>query len=405
MRKLFENIGLLTIVKGLDFLIPLIVLPIVISRIGLELFGEYSVLLSFFTFFISFGNFGFNTDAIKDISLNKGDKIKFHEILSEVFSYKIIFSIIAISLFLIIVNLKYEGYFLISLIFSLGILFEVFSLSFYFLAIQKLRFVSFVQILTKLIFGILIVLFVKNESDLLLYVVFTVAATILNSIIIFFLSRKFDFNYELLTIRYEKKRLLSSFNIYSYTFLNNLINPITTYFISINYGNSMTGIFALSQKTYSVFYSAIEPAMNAVYPYLSEQRRVVNNFMLLIKKFFVAFLLISLLAYFVMYFASPYIQLYLLKRVFVGDELILYYLICLMILPSVLNLVSTRVLIIEGRQKEILKILGINFCVILLGYIVVRFFKLEVFYLGMFLVGSSILAMISLVMKMFTTKE
>lgn len=404
MRKLFENIGLLTIVKGLDFLIPLIVLPIVIARIGLELFGEYSVLLSFFTFFISFGNFGFNTDAIKDISLNKNDKTKVHEILSEVFSYKIIFSFIAISLFLLIVNVKYEGYFLISLIFSLGILFEVFSLSFYFLAIQKLRFVSFVQISTKLVFGFLIVLFVKNENDLLLYVIFTVAAYILNSIIIFFISKRFELNYKLLTIIYSKERLLSSFNIYSYTFLNNLINPITTYFISANYGNSMTGIFALSQKTYSVFYSAIEPAMNAVYPYLSEQRKAMNNFISLVKKFFIAFLGVSLLAYTVMYYASSYIQMYLLKRVFVDEELILYYLICLMIFPSVLNLVSTRVLIIEGRQKEILKILGINFCVILLGYAVVKFFYLEVFYVAIFLTGASVLAMIGLTRKMFTIK-
>ena len=404
MRKLFENIGLLTIVKGLDFLIPLIVLPIVIERIGLELFGEYSVLLSFFTFFISFGNFGFNVDAVKDISSNKDNKGVVHQVLSEVFSYKIIFSFIAISLFLVIVNVKYEGYFLISLMFSLGILFEVFSLSFYFLAIQKLRFVSFVQISTKLVFGFLIVLFVKNENDLLLYVIFTVAAYILNSIIIFFISKRCYFNYKLLTIIYSKERLLSSFNIYSYTFLNNLINPITTYFISANYGNSMTGIFALSQKTYSVFYSAIELAMNAVYPYLSEQRKAMNNFISLVKKFFIAFLGVSLLAYTVMYYASPYIQMYLLKRVFVDEELILYYLICLMIFPSVLNLVSTRVLIIEGRQKEILKILGINFCVILLGYAVVKFFCLEVFYVGIFLTGASVLAMIGLTRKMFTIK-
>lgn len=399
MRKLLENIGLLTIVKVLDFLIPLVVLPIVILRIGLELFGEFSVLLSFFSFFISFGNFGFNVEAIKDIALFKENEVKLNTVLSEVFSFKIIFSFISIVVFLLIINIKYDNYFIISLVFSLGILFEVFSLSFFFLAIQKLRVVSFVQISTKLIFGILIVLLVKNENDLLLYVTLTVGAYIFNCILIFFLAIKFNFKYKLLTFSYNKKRLKSSFEIYSYSFLNSLLNPITTYFISSSYGNTITGIFALSQKTYTIFYSGIAPAMNAVYPYLSEQKDKHTSFSKLIKKFILAFSLASLFAYFLMYFGASYIQMYLLKRVFEGEEIYLYNLICLMIMPAVLNLVATRVLIIEERQSEVFKVLGINFCIILLGYLIVEIYDLEVFYVALVLVVSSILASFSLLRK------
>ncbi|MCG8883432.1 oligosaccharide flippase family protein [Tenacibaculum finnmarkense] len=399
MRKLLENIGLLTIVKILDFLIPLVVLPIVILRIGLELFGEFSVLLSFFSFFISFGNFGFNVEAIKDIALFKENKVKLHTVLSEVFSFKIIFSLISILVFLLIINIKYDSYFIISLVFSLGILFEVFSLSFFFLAIQKLRVVSFVQISTKLIFGVLIVFLVKSENDLLLYVILTVGAYVLNSIIVFFLATKFDFKYQLLTFSYNKKRLKSSFEIYSYSFLNSLLNPITTYFISSSYGNTITGIFALSQKTYTIFYSGIAPAMNAVYPYLSEQKDKHASFSKLIKKFILAFSLASLCAYFLMYFGASYIQMYLLKRVFEGEEINLYNFICLMIIPAVLNLVTTRILIIEERQSEVFNILSINFCVILLGYLIVKIYDLEVFYVALVLVVSSILASFILMKK------
>lgn len=404
MRKLIENIGLLTIVKVLDFLIPLIVLPIVISRIGLELFGEFSLILSFFTFFISFGNFGFNIDGIKEIALYRDNEVELHKVFSEIFSYKIVFSILAILLFLSITNLNFENYFIISLVFSVGIFFEIFSLSFYFLAIQKLRFVSFIQISTKLIFGILIFFLVKNETDLFIYVILTVAAYVLNSIIIIIISRKFNFNYKLIKLSYNKKRLISSFEIYSYSFLNSLITPITTYFISSNYGNVLTAIFAVSQKVYFVFYGAIDPAMNAVYPYLSEQKSKNINFSKLAKKFIFAFLLASLFAYLFMYFGASYIQMYFLKRAFKGEELLLYYLICLMIFPAVLNLVTTRVLIIEGRQNEMLKVLGMNFCVILLGYLVILIYNLEVSYVALVLVISSFLATSMLIYKILNFK-
>ncbi|CAM1368942.1 conserved membrane protein of unknown function [Tenacibaculum soleae] len=397
MRKLLENIGLLTIVKILDFLIPLTVLPIVISRIGLELFGEFSVLLSFFSFFISFGIFGFNTIAIKDISSCVRDSALVHNVISDVFSFKIIFSIISIFLFLLLINIKYENYFIISLVFSLGILFEVFSLSFYFLAIQKLRFVSFVQISTKLLFGVLIVFLVKNENDLLLYVSLTVAAYILNSIILFFLSASFNFNYKLLTFSYNKKRLKRSFEVYSYDFLNSLIKPITTYFISFNYGDVVTGIFALSQRTYSVLYSGTVPAMDAIFPYLSGKKDESIEFYKLIKKFVFVFFFVSLCAYMLMYFGADFIQTYLLKRVFEGEEVILYNIICLMIIPSILNLLTTRILIVEEKQKKVVKILVVNFCVIIIGYLVIQFYRLEVFYVVLILVFVSVLTSIILV--------
>jgi PST family polysaccharide transporter len=64
-RRIIANFAALGIVQGSNFLIPLIVMPFVIARIGAEGLGEIAIAQVIITFFITISDYGFNLTATR----------------------------------------------------------------------------------------------------------------------------------------------------------------------------------------------------------------------------------------------------------------------------------------------------------------------------------------------------
>ena len=69
--KLFSNFFSLSIIQGTNFLIPLLVMPYVISRIGVSWFGVISVAQVVMVYLSTVSDYGFNLTATRDIALIK----------------------------------------------------------------------------------------------------------------------------------------------------------------------------------------------------------------------------------------------------------------------------------------------------------------------------------------------
>src|SRR5579872_2310363 len=83
-KKLFSNFAALSIIQGANFILPILIMPVVIRKIGADHFGVISVAQVVMIFLSTLSDYGFNLTAPRDIALHRSDTDKVSEIFSVV---------------------------------------------------------------------------------------------------------------------------------------------------------------------------------------------------------------------------------------------------------------------------------------------------------------------------------
>ena len=100
-KPLLESIMSLSVLNGLNVILPLATLPYLLRIIGSDKFGVYSFVYVIIQYLLLITNYGFNYSATKSVALNRNDI----EYLSKLFSNVLIvrFILFVLSLILILI--------------------------------------------------------------------------------------------------------------------------------------------------------------------------------------------------------------------------------------------------------------------------------------------------------------
>ena len=107
-NKLLYNFFSLGAVQAISSLIQLIVIPHVISKIGVDGYGVIAVAQVVMFYLAAFTDYGFNQTATRDIALYKSDHTKVSKIFFRVLFSKLFLCIAAFILLLLLFSLLYE---------------------------------------------------------------------------------------------------------------------------------------------------------------------------------------------------------------------------------------------------------------------------------------------------------
>lgn len=400
--KIFINLSNQFILYGFSHIIPLILIPYLISTIGIEKYGLINFAIAFSFYFQVINEFGYDLSNVQFIVKNRNDRIKLSQYLSEVlFSKHIILLITGICYFVILFLMGEleDNLILYILVFVrlYGIIIAPFWL---FRSLENIGYITKIIIPVKVIASLPIFIFVHSPSDYNYVMLFYALESLLSGILSLIISLKhYNLKLHYVKISEIKKSITDSFPFFISTFLTRVYTTSNVLILGLLFGNKITGIYSASEKLYSAYASFINPVFNQVlYPYFTRIRDLFK-----INKVVIYITIANAILLVIIYFISP-----LLINTFITEDsnLILKYFryLLVVLLISIPNeLIGYPYLGVLSSSKVVNRttyIAGISYIVFIVILYLTNFITITSLILAL---GSACL--ISLIQRIFLIRK
>jgi PST family polysaccharide transporter len=147
---------------------PLVTFPYLVRVLGVDQYGILSLSLAVTSYFVLITDYGFNLSATRQVSIYRDNPHKINEIFGSILVIKLV--LMAACFFLLIcLILSIDKFSQIQnlLFLSFGMVFgQILFPIWLFQGMEKMKYITYLSVIAKLIFTIGIFIFVKGESDI-----------------------------------------------------------------------------------------------------------------------------------------------------------------------------------------------------------------------------------------------
>jgi O-antigen/teichoic acid export membrane protein len=170
-RILIENFTFLSVLQVSNLILFLITIPYLFRVLGSRSYGIIIFAQTIVYYFTIFTNFGFNLTATRDISVNRNDKEKVTEIVSAVLTIKVLFFCASMIMMILLTWLvpDLRDYRLLYLLSMLACLSEALFPIWYFQGIEKMKYITFINVTTRILATLLVFFIIDRPSVYYLY--------------------------------------------------------------------------------------------------------------------------------------------------------------------------------------------------------------------------------------------
>ena len=277
LKTILNNFFSLTLLKALTYLLPLITFPYLIRVLGVDKFGLIMFAQATMYYFEILVDFGFNLSATREVALNAKNKSKLNEIISSVFSIKLVLLIIS-SLLLLLILSVFDRFSDESLIYYYSFL-KVIAFAFFpvwfFQGIEKMKYVTIINIISKVIFTILIFVFIQSEKDYLLVPLVDAFGFMIGSLVaLYYVFKRFNHSFVFNKFTIIKQSFIDSSMFFLSRVSVSLYTSSNILMLGLVASNVMVGYYAIAEKLYIVLRNLYQPIVQVIYPYISKSKNV-----------------------------------------------------------------------------------------------------------------------------------
>lgn len=335
-KNLLENFISLSALQVVSYVIPLINLPYLSRVLGADKFGLVFFAFAFMSYFVMITDYGFGLSATREIAINRHNKNNLSNIFCSVTTIKILLlliSYIILCLLTFFVPKLHENWLIFQLSFLMVIGNAIYPVWF-FQGMEKMKYITFLNILAKVIFVGLIFIFVKQESDYIIVPLFNSLGFLISGIIgMYFAIKEFDIKFYFpkwqslkKQFKYSSEFFLSRVSVSAYTNTN-------TFCLGLIGSNIMVGYYVAAEKIYNAINGLQAPLGQALYPFVAKHKDIETY-----KKWFtVAILCNIVVCSFVFIFAKQFITIFYGSNMIEAYRVLrIFCLISLIVFPSML---------------------------------------------------------------------
>lgn len=367
-KVLIGNFISLSILQLLNFIFPIITLPYLSKVIGVEKFGILAFANAIIIFFYTFTEYGFNYTAVRDVSKNRENHIVVSKIFNTVLFSRIILMLISlvILLSLFIFSSKIQEYQTVILLTFLTVPGYILFPEWFFQAMEKMKYITIINVLSKTIFTALIFVVVRKESDFIYVPLLTAAGFILSgSIAIYYVYFKFNIKFCFPGFKEIRSTIKSSTSMFISLILPNLYTSLSIIFLQTFWGKSATGIFDGGNKFIALSQQITNILSRTFYPFLA--RRIDKHRLYEIISFSTS-ILISLC----LFFGASIIVKFFYTDEFLDAVIVLKILAFSPIFLFMMNAYGTNYLVLINKESVLRNIIiCCSFFGLLLSYILI----------------------------------
>jgi PST family polysaccharide transporter len=278
-KLVFKNIFFLGLMQGANYILPFITIPYLVRTIGIEKYGLVAFAQSFAAYFVIFTDYGFSLSATKLISINRDNSQKISEVFSSVLFVKLAFVILSVIFSTVIIfsfkkfYSEYEIFYFSLLILIGQMLFPVWL----FQGLEKMKYITFINILIKLFFTLCIFIFIRQEKNYLYVPLINSLGFLVGGLVAFYIAIKqfnIKFSFNLANI---KNQLIDGWHLFLAILSTNIYRNANTFFLGLVSTNTAVGYYALASKIIISLQALMSPIGQSLYPHLSKKYHTISR--------------------------------------------------------------------------------------------------------------------------------
>jgi len=314
-KRLIENLISLTAVKALNLLLPLISLPYLVRILGAEKYGAVSFVLVVIQYIVLISSYGFSFSGTQLVAQNRNDKPRIEHFLSSILVIRFVISLfLSVLLFGAIYFIDGMSGDALLYVMSLGIVFgDILNPVWLFQGMEKMKYLTITNLISKGLFTILIFVLVKEESDYGLVCLLTSVGYVVSGIISLIIAlRLFQLKFVRPSIFDYTFQLKEGWHIFISTLSINLYRNSNILLLGLFTNDALVGLYAAAEKIIKALQAPISPISEALYPYFSHRiqesgiKQSIKAIFKIAKYYIIALLPFTLL---IIIFAEPLTQL------------------------------------------------------------------------------------------------
>lgn len=270
-KRIIRNLVALGFLQLTNYLLPLIIIPYIIRMIGVEKFGVVSIAQAVMMFFMVATDYGFNLTSTREISLERDHKEAVGYIYSKTLCTKIVLGLIAFMILLAGVSVfkRSNNDFPLFIAAYLMVVGQLLLPVWLFQGLEKMKYVTYLNVVAKSITLVLIFLIIKNETDYFWVLPIYGAGNIAASLIAFVIIRKrFAIRFKLVGFAEVVKELRAGFSLFVSNVSVNVYNSSSVLILGLFASDIVVGFYSAAEKVTLVIRQLLGIISQAVYPHL-----------------------------------------------------------------------------------------------------------------------------------------
>lgn len=355
-HSLKYNLMMNIILKASSFIFPLITFPYVSRVLGTTANGKISFATSVVSYFVLIASLGIPTYGLRKCAELRDDKKALGKCVKELLIINSCSSFISyIMLFLCVyASSKLHNYTILILVTSLNIVFNTMGVEWFYQAIEQYDYITYRNIIAKVISVILMFLFVNNANDYVIYAAISMLATCgSNFINIIKLSKYVDIfeNFGKLDL---KQHLSPIFTLFFYNAATSIYVHMDQVMLGFMVSDTEVGYYSATIKIKSILLAVITALGTVAVPRVTnylKQNKVIQFNDLITKSFnYIFFVAIPIIAYSV-YKAKPIIMVLAGEEYLPSAEILKYVMLSLFFIG--LTSVTAWQMLIPLRKEKV----------------------------------------------------
>lgn len=208
-----KNLWYQSLYQILNLILPLITAPFLSRVLGAESLGIISYTTSVVNYFVLFAMLGLTNYGTRSIAVVKNDKKDRNRVFTEIYVLQVFTSTIALIVYALYMVFICDDNILVSWIQGIAILACLFDINWFFFGIEKFKITVIRSMVIRVVSVIMILLFVKQPSDLWLYSILLLGSTFVSQIVLWVYLPKYT---HIVKVKFHdvKKHLLPNIKLF-----------------------------------------------------------------------------------------------------------------------------------------------------------------------------------------------